>query len=158
MKGTPREDEQSRSYRRRKKEQRAEQVYHVLLDSYILNTASFILFYFIFNWSIVDLQCCVSFRYYSSVVQLYIHIYIFFIHTHTHTHTHTQIYIFSDSFPLWVITKHWVEFPMLYSRSLFICFIHSSVYMLIPNSLFIPPFSFGNHKFVFYVSGSISVL
>ena len=32
-------------------------------------------------------------------------------------------------------------------------FIYSSVYLLIPNSQFIPPppFPFGNHKFVFYV-------
>jgi len=30
--------------------------------------------------------------------------------------------------------------------------------MLIPNSSFIPTASFGNHKFVFYVCESISVL
>ena len=45
------------------------------------------------------------------------------------------IYSFSNSFPLWVITQYWVEFPVLYSRSLLvICFLHSSAYMLIPNS------------------------
>ena len=51
---------------------------------------------------------------------------------------------------------------MLYSRtSLVICFIYSREYVLIPNSWFVPsplPFPLGNHKFVFYVCGSISVL
>ena len=40
-----------------------------------------------FYWSIVDLQCCVSFRCSTSesVSVTYIHIYIcMFIHTHTH--------------------------------------------------------------------------
>ena len=32
---------------------------------------------------------------------------------------HVSIF-FSDSFPIWVITEYWVEFPVLYSRSLFI--------------------------------------
>ena len=49
---------------------------------------------------------------------------------------------------------------MWYSRSLlFISFIHSSLYLLIqsPNLSHPPlPFPFGNHKFVFYVSESIS--
>ena len=45
---------------------------------------------------------------------------------------------FSDSFPLEGITKYWVQFPVLYSRSLLvICFIYGNVYMLIPNSWFI---------------------
>ena len=39
-----------------------------------------------------------------------------------------------DSFPLQVITRCWLQFPALCSRSLsFICFIHSRVYLLIPN-------------------------
>ena len=43
---------------------------------------------------------------------------------------------------------------------LFIYFINSSFYLLIPNSYFIPPqhpFSFGKHKFLFYVCESVSV-
>ena len=46
-------------------------------------------------------------------------------HTHTHTHTHTE---------------YWVEFLVLYSRSLLIIyFIYSSEYMLIPiKSLHLP--------------------
>ena len=36
--------------------------------------------------------------------------------------------------------------------------MYSGVYLLIPNSKFIPPpFLFGNHKFVFYACESISV-
>ena len=40
---------------------------------------------------------------------------------------------------------------MLNSRTLlFLYFIYSSIYLLIPNSSFIPPLlPFGNHKFVF---------
>ena len=70
-------------------------------------------------------------------VCVYIYIYIYIcIHTHTHTHIHS----FSDSFPIQVITEYWVEFPVLYSRSLLIIyFIYNSVYLLIPNSQFIPP-------------------
>ena len=48
-------------------------------------------FYFIFsNWSIVNLQYSVSFRYTAK----------WFSYTHTHTRTHTRVYSFSDSFPL----------------------------------------------------------
>ena len=48
---------------------------------------------------------------------------------------------------------------MLYSRSsLFICFIYSSVDMLIPNSVFSPPFPFSNRKFVFYVWDETDIL
>ena len=39
---------------------------------------------------------------------------------------------FLDSFPLYVVTVYWVEFPVPYSRSvLVICFTYSSVYMSI---------------------------
>ena len=50
-----------------------------------------------------------------------------------------------------------IQFPVLYSRSLSIYFIYRSVYLLIPNPLFIPApdFSFDSHKFVFYVCESI---
>ena len=44
------------------------------------------------------------------------------------------------------------ELPELFSKTLFIYFIYSSTYLLIPNSQFIPPpplpFPFGNYKFV----------
>ena len=53
------------------------------------------------------------------------------------THTYTYIYIFIFRFfPLKVTARYWIyKYPMLYSRSLlFICFICSRVYMLIPTS------------------------
>ena len=75
-----------------------------------------------FYWHIVDLQC-VSFWCVAK--------WFCFIHTHTRTYK----YSFSDSFPLQFITRYWIWFPVLYSRSLlFIYFIYSSVYLLILNS------------------------
>ena len=46
-------------------------------------------------------------------------------------HIHTHTYTFSDSFPLQVITRHWVACPVWRSRLLFLFpyFIHSDVYM-----------------------------
>ena len=53
---------------------------------------------------------------------------------------HTYTCSFSDAFSLWFIIGDWLEFPVLYSRSLlFTYFIRSSVGLLIPNSYFIPP-------------------
>ena len=53
--------------------------------------------------------------------------------------SYTHVYIFSsDSLTLEVITKYWVQFPVLYNRNrslLVIQFIYSSVYILIPPSL-----------------------
>ena len=85
------------------------------------------LFYFIFKinfyWSIVALQCCISFLLYSKVSQSYIYIYPLFFSFPSHL----------------VTTEHGVEFPVLYSRfSLVIYFIHSSIYMSVPISPFIP--------------------
>ena len=52
---------------------------------------------------------------YSKVDQLYIYI----------------CPLFLDSFPIYAIREYWVEFPVLYSRSLLVTyFIYSSVYML----------------------------
>ena len=79
--------------------------------------------FFNFYWSIVDLQCCVSFRCTAKWV----------------TYTNTYIHSFLDSFPISVITEYWVEFPVLYSRSLEVTyFIYTSVYMSIPIFQFIP--------------------
>ena len=53
------------------------------------------------------------------------------------------------------------EFPVLYSGPLLVIyFIYSSVYLLIPKSLFIPPlpFPFGNHKSVTLFLKMISFL
>ena len=74
--------------------------------------------YFLFKicilcWSVVDLQCYISFRYITT----------FFHYTDTYNHS------FSDFFPIQIITEYWIEFPVLYSTSLLIIyFTYSSVY------------------------------
>ena len=67
---------------------------------------------FNFYWSLVDLQCCISFRCTAKWI----------------SYTYTYIHSFLDSFPIQVITEYWEEFPVLYSRSLLVIyFIYSSV-------------------------------
>ena len=79
-------------------------------------------FFFNFYWSIVDLQCCVSFRCTAKWI----------------IYTYAYIHSFLDSFPIEAITEYWVEFPVLYSRYLLVIyFIYSSVYMPIPIFQFI---------------------
>lgn len=51
------------------------------------------------------------------------------------SYTYISTYSFSDSFPIYVITEYWGEFPVLSSRSLLpVYFIRSSLCMLIPSS------------------------
>ena len=79
-----------------------------------------------FYWSIVSLQCCISFYCTENLI----------------SYMYTYIPSFLDFFPILVTKKHWIEFPELYSRfSLVFCFIHStnSGYMSMPLSQFIPP-------------------
>ena len=77
---------------------------------------------FILYCNTVDLQC-VSFRCTAMCF----------------TYTYTYIHSFSDSFSIQVITEYLVQFPVLYTRFLLvICFIYSSVCVLIPSSYFIP--------------------
>ena len=63
----------------------------------------------------------------SKVVPLY-------IYAHTHTHTHTYIYIL-----LWFIVGCWIQFYVLYSRTLlFIHSIYNGLYLLTLTSHSIP--------------------
>jgi len=58
----------------------------------------------------VDWHCCVSFRCAAKWF----------------SYTYTCIYSFSNSFPIEVITEYWVEFPVIYSRTLLVIyFIYS---------------------------------
>ena len=93
-----------------------------------------IIFYLIFMlyWRIVDLQYCVSFR----------------CTTKSLSYTCIHIHSFSDSFP---IIEYWVEFPVLYSRSLWtIHSLYTSEYLSVPNSQSNPPLYLGNHKSCFW--------
>ena len=74
------------------------------------------------------------------------------------TGTHTYIYCFTNSFSTYVVTEFlgrvacgFVVGPCWLS----ILYIVVSIYMLIPNSQFVPPpdFPFGNHQLGFYVNG-----
>ena len=64
--------------------------------------------------------------------------------------------------PFKFITKSWQCFQMLHSISLLLtCFIHSSLYLLIPYPVLSPlsfPLSSGIQKFVLYICESVSVL
>ena len=64
------------------------------------------------------------------------------IHVYSKVITHTYIFSFSVSFPLYHRLLRDIEYSSLwYSRSLFIYFMYSSLYLLIINSQFIPPLS-----------------
>ena len=83
----------------------------------------FVLFLLIFVKSIVALQCCARFCCAAKWI----------------SYTYTHIHSFLGFLLIEVSTEHWVEFPALYSRvSLVTYFLHSSVYMSIPISQFIP--------------------
>jgi len=99
------------------------------------------LFLIFLNWSSIDLQCCVSL---GCPVKWSSYSYIFF----------------SVSFPLQVAAKYWIEFyTVLYCRSILsVYFICSSGIRWSQILKFIPSLPFGNHKFVFYFCGSLSVL
>ena len=65
------------------------------------------------------------------------------------------IFSFSDSFPVYIITEYWVEFPALYSTSLLVSILYIVVctfFQCTPP----PPLSH-NHKFIFYICNSASV-
>ena len=72
------------------------------MSSLILRWADYFVFtslFFFFNWSIVELQCCVNFLLYSKVTPLYICSFLY-------------------SFLLSCIPGCWVYFPVLYSQTL----------------------------------------
>ena len=101
----------------------------------------------IFYWSIADLQCCAAF---TCTAKWF-------------GYTCTYIHYFWDYFPIQVITANWVEFIVLYTIGPcfgYLIYIQQCMYV---NSKFLIylshlHFPFGNHKFVFEISESVSVL
>ena len=82
------------------------------------------------DWSdlthLVDLQYCVKF----CCTAKWLHIYSTVIH----------IYNFFYSFSLWFLTEYWIQFPVLYSRTLlFIQSRYNSLHLLTPNFQSIHP-------------------
>ena len=77
-----------------------------------------------FYWNVAYWQCCDSFKWTMKGF----------------SHTYTCIQCSSNSPPIQTSTKYWVEFHVLYSRSLWVIHLkYNSVYMLIPNLLTAPP-------------------
>ena len=94
----------------------------------------FILFcYFLnfFNWSILELQCHVlvsGIQQSESYTYIFTYVYIYIQYMHIHTFKPFYFFFF---------LKEWIEFPVLYSRSLLvICSTYSSIYLSILSSQF----------------------
>ena len=72
----------------------------------------------LFYWNIVDLQCCVNF----CCMAMWISYVCVCVYIYTHTHS------FSYAFPLRFIPGYWIQFPVLYSRTLFIHPIYNRMF------------------------------
>ena len=86
------------------------------LSSYFLISTLYILFsIYFFNWSIITFQCCVS----SFCIMKWIS------YVYTYISSLLDLPLHSPILPIWVITEHQAEIPVLYSRfPLAICFTH----------------------------------
>ena len=69
-----------------------------------------------FYWSLVDWQCYAYFRGIAKWI----------------SYMYTYIHSFSDSFPLYVMLEHWVEFPVLLRRSLLVILYIEDSFRLSP--------------------------
>ena len=89
-------------------------------DPYRMLVIFFIYILVLFNYSWLTMLC--SFQVYSKMILTYIY-----------------MYSLLDSFLIWVIIEYWLEFLVLYSRSLLVIYlIYGSVCMFIPSFWFIP--------------------
>ena len=106
---------------------------------FYINLFSFLFFFIVFfehlYWSIIALQCCVSFRFITKWI--------------SYTYTYVPISLPSCISlpptllipPLQVVTKHWADLPVLCNCfPLAICFMFGSVYMSMPLSHFVPAY------------------
>ena len=101
----------------------------ICVDSWVLSSTDdnllllFFFLIFILYWSIVGLQCCVSFRCTAKWF----------------SYTYTYISSFSDSFPVWVITSYSLNFDVQIVPDL----AHGSPFRLAPVSFLSTSFLFG---------------
>ena len=89
-------------------------------DPYRMLVIFFIYILVLFNYSWLTMLC--SFQVYSKMILTYIY-----------------MYSLLDSFLIWVIIEYWLEFLVLYSRSLLVIYlIYGNVCMFIPSFWLIP--------------------
>lgn len=115
----------------------------MLRAQHLHGSLSFFLSFFQFYWSILDIQCSISFRCTAKVTQLCTYI----------------CSLFLGYFPIQATIEYEWESPVLYSRSLLvILYIVVFTCQSLISQLSFPslsPFPANDHKFVFYFSGSI---
>ena len=80
-------------------------------------------------------QFLLKYSWYTVLCQFLVCIKVNQLHIYIYIYIYIYINSFLYSFSIWAFTEYWVEFLVLYSRSLlFIYFTHSSVYVSIPIS------------------------
>ena len=95
-----------------------------LSQNFCFSGKEFYLFIYLFLLKYSRLIVLCQFLVYSKVIQLYVCMYMCVC---------VCVYIYS--FPLLFIKGYWIQFSVVYSRSLlFIYFVYTGLYLLIPNS------------------------
>ena len=115
------------------------------LSLFFLTALVFVCLFLNFYWSIVDLQCCVSFRGTAKVNQLYIYIYPLFFR-------------FSSQVGHYRVLS---RVPCAIQQVLISYIFYIQQCVCVNTNLLIypsPSLHPGNHKFIFYICNSISVL